>query len=266
MRDLEDKLMMLPLLVVFHEGYLTSYYTATVECPTRVKTIYSKLRDRFPVVRPTAAEIQDILRVHSPTMVDRVQAEGSDTFETALMAVGGAIRASKEAIGGTPAFALVRPPGHHAGPDIYGGFCYFNNIAVAIKALLESGTIASALVIDLDLHHGDGTEAIFMDSLAVRVVNVSTAPRSVYLSSLEQELERSSEVDLLAVSAGFDTYVLDWGGILTTADYWAIGSMLRRGARRLCQGRCFAVLEGGYYLPDLGANVLAFCKGLAGRE
>jgi acetoin utilization deacetylase AcuC-like enzyme len=261
---LEHKPETTPLLVVFHEKYLTPYYTSTIECPARVKTIYSKLRDSFPVVRPTPAELQDILRVHSPTMVARVQREGRDIYETALMAVGGAIWASKEAIAGSPTFALVRPPGHHAGSDDYRGFCFFNNIAVAVATLIAGRAIASALVVDLDLHHGDGTETIFVDSHAVRVVNVWAEKRSAYLDSLEQELNRSEGADLLAISAGFDTYVHDWGGILCTEDYRAIGNILRTAAKRLCQGKCFAVLEGGYYLPDLGENVLAFCEGLAG--
>jgi acetoin utilization deacetylase AcuC-like enzyme len=197
-------------------------------------------------------------------MVARVQAEGRDTCETALMAAGGAIRAAEEAVGGRPAFALVRPPGHHAGSDDYRGFCFFNNIAVAIAALIAGGSIDRALVLDLDLHQGDGTESIFGDSRAVRLVNIWAETRAAYLDSLEQTLDRSEGVDLLAVSAGFDTYVYDWGGILQTEDYRAIGRMLRTGAKRLCQGRCFAVLEGGYYLPDLGTNVLAFCEGMAG--
>jgi acetoin utilization deacetylase AcuC-like enzyme len=253
-----------PFLMVFHEAYLTPYYTSPVECPARIKVIYSKLQNRFPEVKPTTPELQDILRVHSPTMVARVKAEGSATYQTALMAVGGAIKASKAALEGCPAFALIRPPGHHAGPHDYRGFCFFNNIAVAIAALIARGAIASTLLLDLDLHYGDGTATIFMDSHAVRVVNVRAETRSAYLNSLENELDRSEGIDLLAVSAGFDTYVRDWGGILSTEDYQTIGRMLRISAKRLCQGRCFAVLEGGYYLPDLGANVLAFCKGLAG--
>ncbi len=253
------------LLVIFHERCLTPYYTSTVECPARVKRIYLKLQDRFPVVRPTQAELNDIQRVHSSAMVARVQAEGHDTYETALMAVGSAVRASEEAVRGYPAFALVRPPGHHAGPEDYRGFCFFNNVAVAIAALLANGVIASALVIDLDLHHGDGTENIFLGNSAVRVVNVSANTRSAYLNSLARALSKAGNFDLLAVSAGFDTYVHDWGGTLITEDYQAIGNMLRTVAQQACRSRCFAVLEGGYYLPDLGENVLAFCEGLDGR-
>ena len=254
-----------PLFLIYHEGYLNSYYTSTVECPARVKAIYSKLHHRFPVIRPEPAQRNDILRVHNSAMVGRVEIEGRDTYETALLAAGGAIKASEEALLGVPAFGLVRPPGHHAGPDRYWGYCFFNNIAVAITRLLACGTITSALVLDLDLHHGDGTETIFMNNQKVRVINIKAKSRRAYLDSLEQELKQSGEVDMLAVSAGFDTYILDWGGILETEDYRTLGSMIRDTAHGLSQGRYFAVLEGGYYLPGLGTNVLAFCEGLAGK-
>ena len=250
--------------IVYHEGYLTPYYTSTAECPERLKAAYSKLRDRFSVIRPEPAKPEDIRRVHSPSMVERVQVEGRDTYETALLAAGGAIAASEEGLQGMPALALLRPPGHHAGPDHYWGFCFFNNIAVAITKLMAKGAIARTMVLDLDLHHGDGTENIFKNNQAVTVVNIHAKKRKAYLDSLEQELEKSAEIDLLAISVGFDTYVRDWGGVLETDDYRTIGAAIRAAALRLCQGRLFAVLEGGYYLPDLGMNVVAFCEGLAG--
>ena len=256
---------MQPFSIVYHEGYLASYYTSTVECPERIKAVYFKLGNRFPLVRPVPAELKDVYRVHSRAMVERVKLEGRETYETALLAVGGAITASEEAMRGVPAFALVRPPGHHAGPDRYWGFCFFNNIAVAITKLIAEGSVQSVLLLDLDLHHGDGTETIFMQNKAVNVANIRAKSRKAYLDSLERELADCGEVDLLAVSAGFDTYVRDWGGILETEDYRQAGMLIRTATERLCEGRCFAVLEGGYYLPDLGRNVLAFCEALAGE-
>jgi acetoin utilization deacetylase AcuC-like enzyme len=255
---------MSPLLLVYHQDYLTSYYTSTVESPARVKTIHAKLSNRFPAVEAQPAKREDILRVHTSTLAERVESESRETYEIALLAAGGAIRASDEAVRGISTFGLVRPPGHHAGPDRYWGYCFFNNIAVAITRLMANGTIASAVVIDIDLHHGDGTEAIFKDNPAVNVINIKAKTRAAFLEFLEEELENFSETDLLGISAGFDTYVRDWGGILDTEDYRVIGTTIRTAAHRLCQGRCFAVLEGGYYLPDLGINVLAFCEGLAG--
>ena len=255
---------MVPFSLVYHEGYLTSYYTSTVECPERVKAIYSKLRNRFPVIRPEPADLKDIYRVHTSALVQRVQLESRETYETALLAAGGAITAAEQAVRGILAFGLVRPPGHHAGPDHYWGYCFFNNIAVAISRLIARQTIGRVLVLDLDLHHGDGTETIFMENQAVNVVNISARTRATYLAYLEKEMESCKEVDLLAISAGFDTYIRDWGGILNTDDYRAVGKIISDAALRLSHGRCFAVLEGGYYLPDLGKNVLAFCEGLVG--
>ncbi len=252
------------LFLVYHQDYLTPYYTSTVESPARVKAIHAKLSTRFPIVEAQSARRKDVLRVHTSALVKRVESESRQTYGTALLSAGGAIRASDEAMRGIPTFALVRPPGHHAGPDRYWGYCFFNNIAVAISRLMAQGTIANAVVIDIDLHDGDGTEAIFRDNPAVNVINVRAKTRTVFLEFVEQELENLSETDLLGISAGFDTYVRDWGGILDTEDYPVIGSTIRTAAHRLCQGRCFAVLEGGYYLPDLGKNVLAFCEGLAG--
>ncbi|MGD8995532.1 MAG: hypothetical protein PVH34_09980, partial [Syntrophobacterales bacterium] len=120
---------MSPLFLVYHQDYLTSYYTSTVECPARVKAIHAKLSTRFPMVEAQAARREDILRVHTAALVERVESESRETYETALLAAGGAIRASDEAIRGIPTFALIRPPGHHAGPNRYWGYCFFNNIA-----------------------------------------------------------------------------------------------------------------------------------------
>jgi acetoin utilization deacetylase AcuC-like enzyme len=255
---------MSPLCLVYHQDYLASYYTSTVECPARVKAIHAKLANHFPIVEAVPAEREDILRVHTTALVERVESESRKTYETALLAAGGAIMASDEAMRGISTFGLIRPPGHHAGPDRSWGYCFFNNIAVAITRLIANGTITSAVVIDIDLHDGDGTAAIFNDIPAVNVINVKAKTRTAFLDFLEHELGNCSETDLLGISAGFDTYVLDWGGILDREDYRTIGNTIRAAAHRLCQGRCFAVLEGGYYLPDLGKNVLAFCEGLAG--
>jgi acetoin utilization deacetylase AcuC-like enzyme len=92
-------------------------------------------------------------------------------------------------------------------------------------------------------------------------MNVSAVEREKYLERVQHVLKVIRKTDLLAVSMGFDTYEKDLGGLLKTEDYRLLGSWLRQASERLCNGRRFALLEGGYYLPDLGKNVLAFCEG-----
>mgnify|MGYP001057667851 CR=1 FL=1 len=83
------------------------------------------------------------------------------TYEIALLAAGGAIKAAKLAMSGEPAFGLIRPPGHHASRDRSWGFCFFNNIAISIARLREEGDVRKAVILDIDLHFGDGTASVF---------------------------------------------------------------------------------------------------------
>jgi len=134
-------------------------------------------------------------------------------------------------------------------------------MAIAVRKLRQEADLRWVVVVDLDHHVGDGTERIFASDSAVLVRNVQAAAREHYLEMVQNVLRVLRKADLLAVSMGFDTYERDLGGLLKTGDYRLIGSWLRQASERLCQGRRFALLEGGYYLPDLGKNVLAFCEG-----
>jgi acetoin utilization deacetylase AcuC-like enzyme len=250
--------------IVYHEGYLTPYFTATVESPLRVKVIHNTLREHFETISPVSASLADVLRVHTREHADRVRLEGKDLFETALMAAGGALTASRLALAGEPSFAVIRPPGHHARRSSFAGFCFFNNMAVALAALLETEAIRSAAVVDIDMHWGDGTADIFSETPAVTIVDVCARSREIYLKSLLEQMNRLPSVDLIGVCAGFDLYVRDWGALLETQDYHSIGAAVRELAFQKANGRFFAILEGGYFLNDLGANALAFCRGLDG--
>lgn len=252
--------------IVYHESYLTAYFTATVESPLRAKVIYQKLRRHYDTVCPEPASVADILRAHSRDHMDRVRQEGKDIFETALLAAGGALTAARTALDGETAFAVIRPPGHHARRSSFAGFCFFNNMAVALAALLDSGAIRSAAVVDFDMHWGDGTADIFSSTSAVTIVDVCARDRGVYLKTLLGEMGRLPRVDLIGASAGFDLYARDWGALLETEDYHSVGRAIRQAAVEKANGRVFGILEGGYYLNDLGANALAFCRGLDGSE
>ncbi len=182
-------------------------------------------------------------------------------YETILMAVGGALKCSQLAMSGTPAFGLLRPPGHHADRRGAWGFCYVNNMAIAVSRLLQAEKVRWVVILDLDHHVGDGTQRLFVSHATVSVINLAAATRQDYVTQLEHTLRAIRRTDVVAVSMGFDTYERDLGGLLKTDDYTLLGIMLRQAAEHLCQGRRFALLEGGYYLPDLGENALAFCQG-----
>jgi acetoin utilization deacetylase AcuC-like enzyme len=136
-------------------------------------------------------------------------------------------------------------------------------MAIAVERLRRQGLISRALILDIDLHFGDGTDRFFAQIPEVDVINIESSRRDQFLFEVQTALQVSRTFDIIAVSAGFDTYLKDWGGILHTDDYRQIGAWIKQAALAGCQGRRFALLEGGYYLPDLGKNCLAFLEGLA---
>jgi acetoin utilization deacetylase AcuC-like enzyme len=247
--------------VIYHEKFLAPYPTAGVENPNRIKMIYDALLPHFTFQTPQPATPEDLLLVHTPRLLQEMTRQ-PDVYEVALLAVGAAILTAAAAMTGEPAFGLLRPPGHHASPDSHWGFCFFNNMAIAVERLRRRGLIQRALILDIDLHFGDGTDRFFSQIPEVEVVNIESGQRQQFLSEVRQALRVNRYVDLIGISAGFDTYVKDWGGILETDDYCQIGDWVKQAALSHCQGRRFALLEGGYYLPDLGKNCLALLHGL----
>jgi acetoin utilization deacetylase AcuC-like enzyme len=248
--------------IVYHESYLTDYPTASVERPQRVEVIRQELSThRYPFVTPQPAKEKDVLLVHYPNLV---QAEKRDPerYEVALLAAGGSILAAEIAMDGVPSFGLVRPPGHHASPGTNWGFCFFNNMALAIQRLITKKRIERAVILDIDLHFGDGTENYFMGRRDVSVVNVQSSNRLEFLAQCQDGLTRTAPYDIIGVSAGFDRYIKDWGSTLLTEDYGAIGRMVKEFSEKQCSGRRFALLEGGYYLPDLGVNARTLIEGM----
>ena len=137
-------------------------------------------------------------------------------------------------------------------------------MAIAVRKLRQEADLRWVVIVDLDHHVGDGTQRIFTSDSGILVRNVADVGREEYLEQVQSVLKVIRKAELLAVSMGFDTYERDLGGLLKTEDYSLLGSWLRQASERLCEGRRFALLEGGYYLPDLGRNVLAFCEGFSG--
>ncbi len=249
------------MYVVYHERYEEVYASDPAAAPGRIECIKNELEDSFQFAEPTPVSESDLLLVHSQSHVDWVKLHGL-LYEIAALAVGGALKASELAIGGEPAFALIRPPGHHASPDSCWGFCYFNNVAIAVEKLRKRGVAKKALIVDVDLHYGDGTANFFASVPEVMYHHVEGVDRESFLSDLERFFASQKDSDVVAVSAGFDRHELDWGGLLRTEDYTAIGKTVKESADEKCDGKVFAVLEGGYNYSVLGKNVNALLLGL----
>ena len=264
------------------------YGTWHIEGPQRVKVAHDILQSKgYEFVQPTAASEDEISNVHDLEYIWNLKkglVEDSDTpaydkiFDFARLSVGGALLASK--IGG---FSLMRPPGHHAGT--YGaalgvytrGFCYLNNIAIAVKESKKP-----TLILDIDGHHGNGTQEVFLGDERVTYVSVHQSPnypgtggesqancinfalpcnvgRKIYFETLDKAL---STLDLgrfeqVAVSAGFDTHTGDLASLgLVEQDYYSIGKRVALLAKPT-----FFVLEGGYNGEKVGLDIDQILQG-----
>jgi len=248
---------------VYHERYRAVYSSDPAAQQGRIESIYNELHGQFEFVKPEPASEEDLLLVHGKGHVEYVRAH-QIAYEIALLAVGGAIKASEIALKDEPAFGLIRPPGHHASPNSSWGFCYFNNIAVAIEKLRREGKISKVVIVDIDLHYGDGTANIFQGVSEVTYFHPEAWNRQAFLDEISRFLAlRKDKVDIVAVSAGFDRHEQDWGGMLKTEDYLTIGKMIKEFAEKACNGERYAVLEGGYNHSVLGKNVKAFLEGMS---
>jgi len=247
--------------VFFHEDFYQVYTADPAAAAGRMEAIVAALEGEAVFKDSQPAEEMDLLRVHTPRHIAFVRDRG--LYDIAALAAGGAMQAAQSGLE-TPAFALVRPPGHHASSDSAWGFCYFNNMAVALMRLKEEGEIERAFVLDFDLHFGDGNVNILGHRSWVTIVNPEDASGERYLEQVERALNQAS-YDIIGVSAGFDNHRQDWGGLLATEDYEDLGGMVRQSADRN-RGGCFGVLEGGYNHHVLGNNVRAFIRGMGGAS
>jgi acetoin utilization deacetylase AcuC-like enzyme len=244
--------------VVFHEEFYQVYTSDPAAEPGRMEAIVAEIEPHVEFVLAEPATEAQLAAVHTAEHIERVRHFG--LYEIAGLAAGGAVQAA--AIGlSEPCFALIRPPGHHASAGSAWGFCYFNNMAVAVESLKHTGQIETAYILDFDLHFGDGTVNILERRDYIGIHNPGAHERKAYLWEVAEELARC-RADIIGVSAGFDNHRQDWGGLLMTEDYFEMGRMVREAARRNRAG-CFAVLEGGYNPHVLGKNVLSLIKGMS---
>ncbi|MGB9636427.1 MAG: histone deacetylase family protein [Thermoplasmata archaeon] len=278
--------------IVFHEKYLEHVqHFGHPESPDRLLSIRSALEKLglfTDVVKPEPATKKEVLAVHTEEyinylsnigegIIDMDTASHPETYEIALLSAGGALLAGKIALEDKDAIALVRPPGHHAGKDFGGGFCYINNAAVIAKNLLEK--CRKIAIVDVDGHHGNGTQDIFYDS--PDVLYISTHQLEIYPGTGHLHLLGEKEGEgynlnipffsgcgdasytaafdeivlpvldefkpaLIIISLGIDAHTLDplTALELSSSGYLAI-------LQKLFKYRCVYLLEGGYDLDAL---------------
>lgn len=269
---------------------------------------------------PGNATMEDVLRVHTEAHVERVregcrEAEAGETlvsldedtkvssasWAAAIGSAGAAIAAARAIVEGRieNAFVAGRPPGHHATPQRPMGFCLFNSIAIVARWLQAKGHAERVLIVDWDVHHGNGTHDAFYDDptafflslhqwphypgtgaaaergkgegegYTLNVPLPAGTPRAEYLRQFERavaEAADSMRSDFVLVSAGFDVMAGDplGGMLLEPEDLHAMTRHLIEGVAAGCDGRILALLEGGYDPKRLGEGTVAVIRALAG--
>jgi len=291
------------------------------ERPERLKSITAEL-ERTGLARKCqaaatrVATVEELARIHGVMYIGRVEefARGgggwieNDTFlsrqsyEVARRAAGTSLAAVDAVLKGpdTSAVCLIRPPGHHALADDAMGFCLFNNIALAADHAINHHHLERVLVVDWDVHHGNGTQDIFYERNDVWFLSAHRSPfypgtgardetgtgrglgtkfnlpvafgtpRREYLSQFESLLNDAAtkcRPQLVLISAGFDAHAEDPIGSLglQTEDFETLTRLVQQVARTHCQGRIVSCLEGGYNVQRLAESVGCHVKTLLAR-
>ncbi|MHA1338695.1 MAG: histone deacetylase family protein [Promethearchaeota archaeon] len=249
--------------VIFNKKFFEVYDADPAAAAGRLEPTYNLMRkDSFyEFIEAKAATEGDILRAHTREHYERIKR--SPQYEMAMLSAGGAIQTAELAFQKEPSFGFIRPPGHHASRDSCWGFCFFNNMSIALLKLISERKIAKAFILDFDLHTGDGNINILGDREGIVIFNPSDPSENLYLKSIKQQLDqlKSEDVDIICASAGFDNAIGDWGNTLSREGYRTIGLWLKDYSLKLCEGRRFAILEGGYNHRLMAQNIDAFCKG-----
>jgi acetoin utilization deacetylase AcuC-like enzyme len=294
------------------------------ESPSRLRVIMRELNksgilknESCSLIKPEIAHTDDLQLIHDTDYIQQIRqfcvcggglldqgdtVVSGESYEVARLAAGGAVKATDVVMAGKykNTFAFVRPPGHHAGPDYPMGFCVFNNVAVAAANLLEEFSLDRVLVLDIDAHHGNGTQEIFYRSKKVLYISLHEDPREFPLKGFSDEvgedegqgytvnislpygtddkiyLRAFNEIavpiisqykpQFILVSTGFDNHYTDPVGNLSLSafSYAKIFDTLLESAAKFCQGKMVAVLEGGYSLRFLGKMACAVTAKMAG--
>lgn len=251
---------------------------------------------------PREATVDEVALVHDPGYIASVERTASldrydfdpdthtsrDSYQTALLSAGGVLTAVEAVLDGAAenAFALVRPPGHHALPNRAMGFCFFNNVAIAAEWLLRKRGLRRVMVVDWDLHHGNGTQDIFYDTSELLYTSTHQFPHYPGTGSLQERgageglgytvnapmpaefgdaeylrvfdelilpIGRAYKPEFILISAGFDCHYRDPLGAMAVTEhgFQQMTRRVRRLAAECCGAKVVAVLEGGYDLEAL---------------
>ncbi|MEK6303161.1 MAG: histone deacetylase [Acidobacteriota bacterium] len=309
--------------LIYDSSFLEHKTGRHPENPQRLKVILSALQADVPLwaelqhIAPQAASDEDIARCHGNQLIDQLRTLcergvpfvdldtviSRESYDVARLAAGAAITAvdhvfAANGSGGRNAFALVRPPGHHATANRAMGFCLFNNAAIAARYAQARHGAERVLIIDWDVHHGNGTQDIFYNDPSVfyfsthqypfypgtgaanetgegkgegTTLNIplgeGTSARAHHQAFKEalDAIERKFPPDLVIISAGFDSRRGDpLGGLmLEDADFREMSKEVIGLAERHASARVVSVLEGGYNLDALGETVRTHISALA---
>ena len=292
------------------------------ESPARLEHLDAHLRQqglpaRFAPGGLRAATVAELARVHRPAYIAQVErfakAGGgqleADTvlsersYEVACQAAGAAISAVENVLDGPQrrAVCLIRPPGHHALPERAMGFCLFNNVAVAARHAERARGLGRILIVDWDVHHGNGTQDMFYEVENIVFFSAHRSPfypgtgavdetgagrglgstfnlplkfgirRKEYLAQFGRVLEDAAQrarPELVLLSAGFDAHRSDPIGSLglESEDFGALTRLLVQVANQHCQGRLVSLLEGGYNIRALAESVQAHLEAILAAE
>jgi len=315
----EDHQVAQPTIAVMYHPVMLKHYTGAnhPERPERVSSVVNYLQSlsnfqqvlQWPEVTP--ADDKVIGLVHSSAYIERVKKEvqrlkpnqtaqlstgdtilSKDSLDAARLAVGAVVQGADRIMQqqSEAAFALVRPPGHHASRNTGMGFCIFNNVAIAAKYLQEKYHLKRILIVDFDVHHGNGTQKTFDEDSSVfyfsvhqsnfypytgesddiglgagrgTAINVPVSPGTDahgILKAIDQQLVPAMQTfkpEFILVSAGFDSHANDLLGHLNYSDqaYAKITQKLQAIAQQAGHQRLLFALEGGYTLQNLEQSI-----------
>ncbi|MFB0559528.1 MAG: histone deacetylase [Dehalococcoidales bacterium] len=306
---------------VYDPIYLKHDTGGHVENVKRLEAIMSHLeqtglKQQLTPIKPRAASVEELALVHQKQYISHIQDAAQrgggwldpdtvmspDSYEAAIYAAGGIIKATEAVMDGEvdSAFGLVRPPGHHATPQRAMGFCLFNNVAIAAKYAMAKYKLERILIIDFDVHHGNGTQAAFYDNPQVLYTSTHEYPfypgtggydeigtggakgttvniplpagcgDVEYLQTFDQIIvptTRRFNPRLILVSAGYDTHWAEELALMqvSVAGFIQMVGIIKGLADELCSGRLVFTLEGGYNLSALAAAVKATFDVLLGN-